>query len=125
MTKEIIQTDKAPQAIGSYSQAVVVGNLVFISGQIALNASGEFLSHNIEQQIHQVFNNLTAVCEAANASLENIVKLTVYLTDLGDFNSVNTIMSEYIQEPYPARAAVEVSALPRGAAVEMDAILSL
>ena len=124
MSKNIISTDKAPQAIGTYSQAVKHKDLVFISGQIPLEpASMEIIEGGIEAQIRQVFENLSAVCEAAGGSLDDIVKLGVFLTDMSDFPRVNTIMGQYFTAPYPARAAVEVSALPKGVNVEMDAIL--
>lgn len=126
MTRQIIQTEKAPSAIGTYSQAVRHGDTVYLSGQIPLDPQTmEMISGDIENQIHRVFLNLRAVCEAANGSLDDIVKLNVYLTDLGNFASVNSIMAEYYSEPYPARAAVGVAALPRGAEVEMDAVLAL
>ncbi|MGB5487976.1 MAG: RidA family protein [Lysobacterales bacterium] len=124
MSKNIVSTDKAPQAIGTYSQAVRHKDLVFISGQIPLEpASMEIVEGGIEAQIRRVFENLSAVCEAAGGSLDDIVKLGVFLTDMGDFPRVNTIMGQYFTAPYPARAAVEVSALPKGVNVEMDAIL--
>jgi len=124
MSKNIISTDKAPQAIGTYSQAVRHGGLVFISGQIPLDPENmEIVPGGIEAQIRRVFDNLSAVCAAAGGSLDDIVKLTIFLTDLGDFSQVNTIMGQYFSTPYPARAAVEVSALPKGVSVEMDAIL--
>ena len=125
MSKTIIHTDKAPQAIGTYSQAVKHGGLVFISGQIPLNPeSMEMVDGGIEDQIRRVFDNLSAVCTAAGGTLDDIVKLTIFLTDLGCFPQVNTIMGQYFTAPYPARAAVEVSALPKGVDVEMDAILA-
>ena len=124
MSKNIITTDKAPQAIGTYSQAVRHQGLVFISGQIPLDpGSMEIVPGGIEAQVRQVFDNLSAVCTAAGGSLDDIDKLTIFLTDMGDFSQVNTIMGEYFNTPYPARAAVEVSALPKGVSVEMDAIL--
>ena len=124
MSKNIISTDKAPQAIGTYSQAVRHGGLVFISGQIPLDPENmEIVPGGIEAQIRRVFDNLSAVCAAAGGSLDDIVKLTIFLTDLGDFSQVNTIMGQYFNTPYPARAAVEVSALPQGVSVEMEAIL--
>jgi reactive intermediate/imine deaminase len=124
MSKNIISTDQAPQAIGTYSQAVKHQGLVFISGQIPLDPSSmEVVKGGIEAQIRQVFENLSAVCKAAGGSLDDIVKLGVFLTDMGDFPHVNTIMGQYFTAPYPARAAVEVSALPKGVNVEMDAIL--
>ena len=126
MNKIIIQTDDAPQAIGAYSQGVRVGNLVFISGQIPLDAaSGEVVIGGAEDQIHRVFKNLLAVCQAAGGKSDDFVKLTIYLTDLSLFSSVNTIMSEYFTPPYPARAAVGVSQLPKGVSVEVEGILAL
>lgn len=126
MTKTIIQTDKAPQAIGTYSQAVNHQGLVFASGQIPLDPdSMEMVSGGIDAQIHRVFKNLSAVCTAAGGSLDDILKLTVFLTDMGNFPQVNTIMEQYFTAPYPARAAIGVAALPKGAEVEMDAILAV
>jgi reactive intermediate/imine deaminase len=120
----VIHTQAAPRAIGTYSQAVRAGNTVYLSGQIGLQPdSMELVAGPVEAQIRQVIENLAAVAQAAGGSLADIAKLTVYLTDLGNFASVNTIMAEYFSEPYPARAAVEVAALPRGAAVEIEAIL--
>ncbi len=124
--KSIIQTEHAPQAIGTYSQAVKVGDTVYLSGQIPLDPETmELVTGKIENQIKRVFENLKAVCEAAGGSLQDIVKLNIYLTDLGHFNSVNEIMSTYFQSPFPARAAIGVAALPKGAEVEMDAVLVL
>ena len=124
MSKNIITTDKAPQAIGTYSQAVRHQGLVFISGQIPLDpVSMEVVPGGIEAQIRRVFDNLSAVCTAAGGSLDDIVKLTIFLTDMGDFPQVNSIMGQYFSTPYPARAAVQVAALPKGVSVEMDAIL--
>lgn len=126
MTKIIIQTDKAPAAIGTYSQAVRSGQTVYISGQIPLDPKTmEFVSNDIEPQIHQVFKNLSAITEAADGSLNQIAKLNIFLTDLSCFPLVNQIMAEYFQIPYPARAAVGVKELPKGALVEMDAIMEL
>lgn len=126
MTKEIIATDKAPQVIGTYSQAVKVGNTVYLSGQIPLNpVTMTLVDGEIDQQIRRVLENLKAVAEAANGNFNDVVKLNVFLTDLGHFSRVNEIMAEYFSEPYPARAAIGVAALPRGANVEMDAILIL
>ena len=126
MNKQIIITDKAPAAIGTYSQATQYGGTVYISGQIPLvPETMEMVEGDVEAQIHQVFKNLKAVCEAAGGSLDEIYKLNVFLVDLGNFASVNEIMAGYFEEPYPARAAVGVAALPRGAQVEMDAILGL
>lgn len=124
--RSIISTEHAPQAIGTYSQAVKVGKTVYLSGQIALNPETmEMMEDSIETQIHQVFKNLTAVCEAAGGSLQDIAKLNIFLTDLGNFATVNEIMSQYFQKPYPARAAVGVASLPKNAEVEMDGILEL
>lgn len=126
MTKHVIRTDQAPQAIGTYSQAVRVGNTVYLSGQIPLvPQTMELVSGDIDAQIRRVFDNLRAVAHAANGSLADIVKLNVFLTDLGHFPLVNQVMAEYFEEPFPARAAVGVAALPKGAAVEMDAIMVL
>ena len=126
MAKTIIQTDNAPQAIGTYSQAVKVDNTVYISGQIPLDpASMEVVAGGTEAQITRVFDNLSAVAEASGGSLRDVVKLNIFLTDLGCFASVNEIMASYFTEPYPARAAIEVSALPKGVEVEMDAVLIL
>jgi reactive intermediate/imine deaminase len=132
MSREIISTDQAPSAIGTYSQAVKTssGELVFISGQIPLApggdpASASLVSTDFEAQAHQVFKNIAAVAEASGGSINDCVKLTIYLTDLGQFALVNQVMAEYFAQPYPARAAVEVSALPMGAQIESDAILVL
>jgi reactive intermediate/imine deaminase len=126
MAKEPIQTSKAPAAIGPYSQAIRAGNTVYLSGQIPLNpATMEIVKGDIRAQIRQVFDNLAAVAEAAGGSLANAVRLTVYLTDLANFPLVNEIMAEYCEQPYPARAAIGVAQLPRGATVEVDGILVL
>jgi len=126
MTKIIIHTDRAPKAIGTYSQAVRVGDTVYLSGQIPLvPETMELVEGNMEAQIRRVFDNLAAVAEAAGASLGDLVKLNIYLTDLGHFPLVNQVMASYFSEPYPTRAAVGVAALPKGAAVEMDGILVL
>ncbi len=126
MTREIIRTDQAPDAIGTYSQAVRYGDLVFLSGQIPLDpASMEMVEGDFESQVRRVFDNLSAVCEASGGSLENILKLNVFLTDMNHFPQVNAVMGEYFSQPYPARAAVGVAALPKGAAVEMEAVLGL
>ncbi|MEM9103361.1 MAG: RidA family protein [Pseudomonadota bacterium] len=123
MMKTIIQTEKAPKAIGTYSQAVRVDKTLYLSGQIPLvPETMVMISEDISEQIHQVFKNLQAVLEAGNSSFVNIAKLNIYLTDLQNFGRVNEIMSEYFSEPYPARAAVGVRELPKGALVEMDAI---
>ncbi|MDA7701806.1 RidA family protein [Gammaproteobacteria bacterium] len=124
MTKEIIFTQKAPKAIGPYSQAVKAGGFLFVSGQIPINPeTGDLMIASIEEQANQVILNLKSICEAAGSGLEDIVKLTIYLTDLGNFAKVNEAMLEYFLEPYPARATVEISALPLGVNVEMDAIV--
>ena len=123
MTKRVITTDGAPQAIGTYSQAIEANGVVYLSGQIPLDPHSMELVSDIRGQIHQVFRNLAAVAQAADASLADAVKLTIYLTDLSHFATVNEVMAEYIDEPFPARAAVQVSALPRGAQIEADAIL--
>lgn len=126
MAKTIIQTDNAPQAIGTYSQAVKVDNTVYISGQIPLDpASMEVVPGGIEAEITRVFDNLRAVAEASGGSLADVVKLNIFLTDLGNFPTVNEIMATYFQQPYPARAAIGVAALPKGVGVEMDAVLVL
>ena len=122
MTKKIISTDKAPQAIGSYSQAVQAGDFLFASGQIALDpVTGEMMNESFDMEARRVFDNVTGIATAASLSLADIVKMTVYLTDLNDFAALNEIMSEYFNEPFPARAAVQVSALPKGSTVEVDA----
>ena len=124
--REVISTNEAPQAIGTYSQAVRTGSTIYLSGQIPLvPESMVIISDDISEQIHQVFKNLSAVATAANGSLNDIVKLNVFLTDLSHFPTVNEIMAEYFTQPYPARAAIGVAALPKDAAVEMDAILEL
>ena len=126
MKREIIRTDKAPAAIGTYSQAVKVGSTVYLSGQIPLvPETMEMVQGNMETQIRRVFDNLQAVANAAGSSLEDVAKLNVFLTDLGSFPVVNLVMADYFQEPYPARAAVGVASLPKDAAVEMDAVLVL
>ncbi|MCK5896791.1 MAG: RidA family protein [Cocleimonas sp.] len=126
MSKEIISTDKAPQAIGTYSQAVKVGNTVYVSGQIPLVADTmELIDGDIAEQVRQIFRNLRAIAEAAGGSLEDYVKLNVFLTDLGNFATVNAVMEEFYQQPYPARAALGIAALPRGAEVEIDGIMSV
>ena len=126
MPKQIIHTDKAPAAIGTYSQAVRVGDTVYLSGQIPLvPATMELAGPEVDIQIRQVLDNLAAVAEAAGGSLADAVRRTVYLTDLANFPLVNEVMAEYFSEPWPARAAIGVAALPRNAAVEIDAVLVL
>ncbi len=124
MQRNVIHTDRAPQAIGTYSQAVQAGSTVYLSGQIPLvPETMEMVEGNMEMQIRRVFDNLSAVAEAAGGSLADVAKLNIYLTDLGHFPLVNKVMAEYFQEPYPARAAVGVATLPKEAQVEMDAIM--
>ncbi len=125
MSKKIIHTDKAPAAIGTYSQAVQAGDTLYLSGQIPLIPETMQLVENFEQQVHQVFKNLTAVCEAAGASLQDIVKLNIFMLDLANFATVNEIMAQYFEQPYPARAAIGVKELPKGAAIEMDGVVYL
>jgi reactive intermediate/imine deaminase len=124
MNKKAIHSDNAPAAIGTYSQAIQVGNMVFLSGQIPLvPATMEVVDGDFEARARQVFENLQAVTEAAGGSLNDIVKLTIFLTDLGNFATVNAVMESFFEQPFPARAAVEVAALPKGVDVEADAIL--
>lgn len=126
MTREIISTDKAPQAIGTYSQAVKVGNTVYLSGQIPLiPETMEMVEGDMEAQIVRVFDNLTAVTEAAGGNLNDIAKLNIFLTDLGHFPLVNEVMARYFSQPYPARAAIGVASLPKNADVEMDGVMEL
>ncbi|MGR6034072.1 MAG: RidA family protein [Candidatus Nitrosoglobus sp.] len=126
MPRQVIQTDSAPLAIGTYSQAVKVGNVVYLSGQIPLvPETMELVEEGMEAQIRQVLENLKVVAEAAGGSLAQVVKLNVYLTDLSHFSLINAVMTDYFQPPYPARAVIGVAALPKGAAVEMDAIIHL
>jgi reactive intermediate/imine deaminase len=125
MAKQIISTPHAPQAIGTYSQAVRAGDTVYLSGQIGLDPNTMQLVEGIEAQVHRVFKNLKAVADASGGSLADVVKLNVFLTDLGNFALVNSIMAEYFSEPYPARAAMGVASLPRGALMEADAVLVL
>jgi len=123
MNRSIISTSAAPAAIGTYSQAVKVGNTIYLSGQIGLDPASMQMVDGIEAQIVQVFDNLKAVCDAGGASLNDIAKLNIFLTDLGHFALVNEIMARYFQQPYPARAAIGVASLPRAALVEMDGIV--
>ncbi|MDF1643306.1 MAG: RidA family protein [Pseudomonadales bacterium] len=124
--KQVIATDLAPAAIGTYSQAVRVGTTIYLSGQIPLDPKTmEIVPGDIEQHIVQVFENLKAVADAAGATLDQIVKLNIFLTDLGNFALVNEVMARYFSQPYPARAAVGVASLPKAVAVEMDAVISL
>lgn len=126
MSRETIHSDAAPSAIGTYSQAVRSGGLVFLSGQIPLDpATMDIVDGDFEARAHRVFSNLKAVAEAAGATLDDAVKLTIYLTDLDNFATVNAVMAQYFNEPYPARAAVGVASLPRGADIEAEAVLAL
>ncbi|TKB51793.1 RidA family protein [Ferrimonas aestuarii] len=124
--KIVIATDNAPAAIGTYSQAIKAGDTVYVSGQIPLNPETmEMVGDDFDSQVVQVFDNLKAVCEAAGGSLQHIVKLNIFMTDLSNFAKVNEVMGEYIQQPYPARAAIGVKELPKGSLVEMDAVMVL
>jgi reactive intermediate/imine deaminase len=126
MTRTVIHTPNAPAAIGTYSQAIRTGNTVYVSGQIPLDpATGQLISDDIDAEIRRVFDNLAAIAQAAGGTLDNAVKVSVFLTDLGHFARVNEIMATYFAQPYPARAAIGVAALPKGARVEMECILSL
>jgi len=125
MPRQPIATDRAPAAIGPYSQAVRRGNMVFLSGQIPLDpATGQLVDGDIATKARRVFDNLQAVCAAAGGSLDDVVRVGIYLTDLGDFTAVNAVMADYFTAPYPARSTIEVSGLPKGAQVEVDAILA-
>ncbi|NUL81217.1 MAG: RidA family protein [Armatimonadetes bacterium] len=124
--KSVVSTDQAPAAIGPYSQAIRTGDLLFVSGQIPIDpATGSIVDGGIEEQTHRVMQNLKAILGAAGASLNQVVKTTIYLTDLGDFATVNGIYADYFQQPFPARATVQVSALPKSVGVEIDAIAAL
>ncbi len=124
--KKIINTDNAPAAIGTYSQAVVHDNVLYTSGQIPIDpASGDMIGPDFVQQAHQVFKNLEAVAQAAGTSLQQAIKLTVYLQDLNDFADLNGVMSDYLNEPYPARAAIQVARLPKDSLIEIDAIIAM
>jgi len=126
MSRQIVSTTNAPKAIGPYSQAVRTGSTVYFSGQIPLDpATGELVTGDISAQTRRVFENLKAVCAAAGGSLSQLARVGIYLTDLGNFAAVNAVMAEYCSEPYPARSTIGVAALPRGAQVEVDAILVL
>ncbi len=126
MSKSVIHTDNAPAAIGTYSQAVKAGNTVYLSGQIPLvPESMEMVSDDFAEQAVQVFNNLQAVCEAAGGNLNDMVKVNIYLLDLSHFATVNEIMSRYFKQPYPARAAIGVSQLPKGSQIEIDGVMQL
>jgi len=123
MSRQVIHTENAPAAIGTYSQAILVGNTLYLSGQIGLDPYSMELVDGIEAQIRRVFDNLKAVCEAAGGTLADIAKLNIFLTDLSNFQLVNQIMGEYFAQPYPARAALGVASLPKNALVEMDGIV--
>ena len=123
MTKQAIHTPNAPQALGTYSQAIRAGNTIYLAGQVGLDPATMQIVEGIDAQIHRVFRNLEAVAVAAGANLDDAVKLTVFLTDLSHFARLNEIMAQYVKQPYPARSAVGVSQLPRGALVEIEAIL--
>jgi len=126
MAKVIVNTDQAPAAIGTYNQAVKVGSTVYLSGQIPLvPESMEIISQDFTEQAHQVFKNLVAVCDAAGGELQDMVKVNIFLTDLSNFAIVNDVMSQYFKTPYPARAAVQVSALPKAVQIEIDGIMEL
>ena len=125
MNKQVITSEHAPSAIGPYSQAIKVGNTVYLSGQIPLDPATMEVVEGFEAQVCRVFDNLSAVAEAAGGKLQDIVKLNIFLTDLGNFATVNKVMEEYFEQPYPARAAVGVAQLPRDAGVEMDGVLEL
>lgn len=125
MSKQAIHSKHAPAAIGPYSQAIRVGDTIYMSGQIGLDPETGNLVETLERQAHQVFKNLRAVAQAAGGELEDIVKLTLLLADLGDFNKVNEIMASYFREPYPARATYQVAGLPRGARIEVEAIMEM
>ena len=126
MTRQIINTEKAPAAIGPYSQAVRAGNTVYFSGQIPLDpATGNVVEGGIEAQARRAFDNLKAVAETAGGSLDKIVRLGLFLTDLGEFAAVNAVMQEYFQAPYPARSTVQIAGLPKGVAFEVDAVMVL
>ncbi|AMC35938.1 Rid family detoxifying hydrolase [Janthinobacterium sp. B9-8] len=125
MNKTIIHSDSAPKAVGTYSQAVKIGNTVYLSGQIGLDPASGILAEGFNAQAHQVFQNLRAVCQAAGGDLQNIAKLGVFVTDLSNFAALNDIMGQYFTEPYPARAAIQAAALPKGALVEADGVMVL
>jgi reactive intermediate/imine deaminase len=126
MSKSVIHTDKAPQAIGTYSQAIKSGTTVYLSGQIPLvPETMQVISEDFSEQAHQVFKNIQAVCAAADGSINHLVKVNIFLTDLSNFAILNEIMSQYFKQPYPARAAVQVSALPKGVQIEIDGVMEL
>ncbi|NVK31919.1 MAG: RidA family protein [Gammaproteobacteria bacterium] len=125
MARDVISTDQAPSAIGAYSQATRAGNTVFISGQIPLDPATMEVVDGFESQVRRCFQNLQAICEASGGSLEDVVRVGIFMTDLSQFPTVNEVQAEFFNEPYPARATVEVSGLPKGVAVEVDAIMVL
>jgi reactive intermediate/imine deaminase len=126
MSRTVISTSEAPKAVGTYSQAVKVGSTVYVSGQIPLDPkTGELVTSSMDAQIRRVFDNLKAIITASGGTFASVTKLNVFLTDLSHFALLNQVMAEYFQEPYPARAAIQVAALPKGAAVEMDCVLEL
>jgi reactive intermediate/imine deaminase len=126
MTKSVIHTDKAPAAIGTYSQAIKSGTTVYLSGQIPLvPETMEVISEDFAEQAHQVFKNVSAVCEAAGGTTNDLAKVNIFLTDLSKFATVNEVMSQYVDQPYPARAAVQISALPKGVQIEIDGVMEL
>jgi len=126
MSKSVINTDKAPQAIGTYSQAIKAGTTVYLSGQIPLvPETMQVISEDFAEQAHQVFKNVQAVCQAAGGDTNDLAKVNIFLTDLSNFATVNEIMSQYFKQPYPARAAVQVSALPKGVQIEIDGVMAL
>jgi reactive intermediate/imine deaminase len=126
MSKIVVHSDAAPKAIGPYSQAIKVGRTVYMSGQVPLNPeTGELVTGDLDAEIRQIFKNLISVANAAGGSLADVVRLGVYVTDLGDFAKLNEIMAEYVPQPFPARSTIQVAALPRGARVEIDAVLEL
>lgn len=126
MSKSVIHTDKAPQAIGTYSQAIKSGTTIYLSGQIPLvPETMQVISEDFAEQAHQVFKNIQAVCTAAGGSTNHLVKINIFVTDLSNFATVNDIMSQYFKQPYPARAAVQVSALPKGVQIEIDGVMEL
>jgi reactive intermediate/imine deaminase len=126
MSKSVIHTDKAPQAIGTYSQAIKSGTTVYLSGQIPLvPETMQVISEDFSEQAHQVFKNIQAVCAAADGSINHLVKVNIFLIDLSNFATLNEIMSQYFKQPYPARAAVQVSALPKGVQIEIDGVMEL
>ncbi|MBM24102.1 MAG: reactive intermediate/imine deaminase [Gammaproteobacteria bacterium] len=125
MSKKQIHTAKAPPALGPYSQAVWVNNLLFLSGQIALNHLGELVVGSIEEQTEQVFSNINAIIKKSGGTLDDVIKLSVFVTDLGDFEAINSVMEKLFSEPYPARTTIEVSALPKNAALEIEALVNI